>query len=893
MRETATPNFMQPLIKLLPIILTFGQVMVLGLNRTYAAATEPYGLEAMNQFERLPYLKLDTLAGGQSSFDRTGGNADCSNFLYTNGTEKVLLDMTGPGTVYRIWFTGFNPSTDYIKVYFDSESAPRINMLLKDMFSGQNAPFLSPLVGDDTVSSGGFYCYLPMPFNHSIRITSNGTAGAFYYNIGYHRYSPDTTVTTWSGTEDSSKTINLWNNAGADPKSPNGNTTVSNVFDLPAGATQTLLDVPGPRSISSIKLRIPGVEPQPQSSNITDDGRAQKGSSQFQMAVDPANNGVVLMRRLDFGIGNQKANVYVDGALAGQWYDPGSDGTYHWRNSAFTIPPAYTANKSSITLRVSFVSSDNDWNEFTYWAYSQVNGVTNLTDTLDVGNVASESSHGYAITNQTWTGTRTFQYPPPAPPVSVADCLTNLWLRISFDSEAIPSVFAPIGSFFAMGQFASYHTRSLPVGMDDSSNLYCYFPMPFARRATVQLVSQRASVTTNIVWQVSHKAFTDSFTNVGYFKTAFRAETPTTNGTDIGFLDVEGAGHLVGVVESMMGPVNRSFLEGDEHFYVDDSYSPSFSGTGTEDFYNAGWYFNHGLFTRPTHGNPAHLSDASYDYTTAYRLFLADPVTFRKHLRAGIEHGPTDDVAENVWTIAYYYLQSAGRAALADQLRVGDVASETAHAYTISNQTWNGTQTFTYEWQGDFSSLVQTNTGRAHKGYSQFTMSLPPANVGAILRRQFDQGIASQQANVYVDGTLVGPWYRAGGNTWHRWRDDDFMIPATCTSGKSTIQVKVQYVSSTLDWNEFAYSLYALKPAAAPNSRQPHFLNYNWNGPAGDSAFALTLTGSTNANYDIWASASLSDWNWLGAATESAPGQYAFTDTAAGLPCRFYRAVGP
>jgi len=41
-------------------------------------------------------------------------------------------------------------------------------------------------------------------------------------------------------------------------------------------------------------------------------------------------------------------------------------------------------------------------------------------------------------------------------------------------------------------------------------------------------------------------------------------------------------------------------------------------------------------------------------------------------------------------------------------------------------------------------------------------MSLPAANVGAILRRQFDQGIASQQANVYVDGALVGTWYHAG-----------------------------------------------------------------------------------------------------------------------------------
>lgn len=76
---------------LLPLIAAVGVVS----SRAQAAATEPYGLDAMAHFERLPFLKLDTLAGGQSSYDRSGGNADFSNFLYTNNNEKVLLDLTG------------------------------------------------------------------------------------------------------------------------------------------------------------------------------------------------------------------------------------------------------------------------------------------------------------------------------------------------------------------------------------------------------------------------------------------------------------------------------------------------------------------------------------------------------------------------------------------------------------------------------------------------------------------------------------------------------------------------------------------------------------------------------------------------------------------------------
>ncbi len=774
-----------------------------------AAATEPYGLDAMAQFERLPYLKTDTMAVGQSSFDRSGGNADAGNFLYIDGTNKVLLDLQGPGTVYRLWFTGFDPAVDNIQVYFDGETTPRVNMLLNDLFSGTNAPFLSPLVGNEAVSSGGYFCYLPLPFKKSIKIVSNGTSTTFYYNIGCHVYSPDTSITTWTGVEDSSAVRNLWNNAGLDPKSDAGNTVVSNAFDLPAGATQTLLDVAGPRSISAIKLRIPGIGPSlPQT--LTDNGRADTNYSQFKMSLNSSNAGATLVRRLDYGIADQKANIYVDGALVGQWFDSGGDGSYRWRDHSFNIPSSFTAGKSSITVKVAFVSSTLDWNEFYYWIYSTVGGTNILTDSVDVGNTASENAHFYTISSQTWSGTQTFQYPPPAPSTNTLDLLTNLWLAAYFDNETNPSVHAPIGSLFAMGQFASYSTRGLPVGMDASNNMYVYFPMPFASRAAVQLISRRSAVTTNIYSEIRHKPFTDSFTNVGYFKAQFNSETPTTNGLDISMLDVEGTGHFVGMVDSMMGPTDRSYLEGDERIYVDDNESPAIYGTGTEDFFNGGWYFDHGLFTQPTHGNTAHVADTNFDRTAAYRFFMQDAIPFRKHIHVGMEHGSGNVVSENVWTLAYYYYQPVARALLTDQLNVDNTASEAAHAYSINTQTWNGSRTYSYD--GNFDDVNITDDGRALKGYSQFTMSLQPTNAGAILRRRFDQGVASQQANVYADGALVGVWYQGGFEDIHNWRDSDFMIPASFTSGKSSTRIKVQFLSSSNDWNEFSYSFYSVLP---------------------------------------------------------------------------------
>jgi len=867
-------------------------------NTAHAAATEPYGLDAMTQFERLPFLKIDTMAGGQSSYDRSGANADFNHFLYSDTTGNVMLDLKGPGTVYRIWCTGFVQATDTVKVYFDGESTPRIETLLKNLFAGNSAPFLSPLVGDDDVSSGGFYCYLPLPFKESIKIVTNaGAEGLFFYNIGYDRYSPDTLVTTWTGAENSTTPRNLWSNAGMDPKSDAGNSTVTNTSTLAAGATQTLLDVSGPRSISSIKLQIPGISrlSEPPHTVITDDGRAFTGYSQFRMALNSANTGATLVRRLDYGIANQTARIYVDGAQVGIWANAGVDGGNRWRDESFSIPQVFTAGKNSITIKVEFISSAIDWNEFTYWAYSTVGGTDQLTDTLDVGNSSSESSHSYVINGQSWSGTGSFTYPLPFTETCLAtsDILNNLWLKISFDDEPNPSVHAPLGSFFGMGQFGANDLQALPVGIDANDNLYCYFPMPFARCAVVQLISQRSSATADIAVEIKHKPFTDPFASVGYFKTYFQSQIPSTNGTDLILLDTEGCGHFLGVVQSMTGPNTRWYLEGDERIYVDDSNTPVIYGTGKEDFYNAGWYFNRGLFSLPTHGNTAHFSDVatSNDYTTAYRLFLADAIPFRKHIRVGIEHGGVNEIPETCTTLAYYYHKPNSMAVLTDLLNVGNTTSENAHSYTIGNQTWSGAGTFQYE--GDYDDVDISDSGRAHQGYSQFTMALQPTNAGAILRRRLDYRIADQQATVSVDGVLAGTWYQAGSNPSHGWKEDDFMIPAAHTAGKNTITIKVQFISSAIDWNEFHYALYTVLPAARP---LPQFTGATWQGEVGKSPLQLNYSGVSNAIYSMWGTTNLvqSPWLRLGATIEASAGQYQFTDpTATNRPTQFYQLSAP
>jgi hypothetical protein len=106
--------------------------------------------------------------------------------------------------------------------------------------------------------------------------------------------------------------------------------------------------------------------------------------------------------------------------------------------------------------------------------------------------------------------------------------------------------------------------------------------------------------------------------------------------------------------------------------------------------------------------------------------------------------------------------------------------------------------------------------GRAHRGSSQFRLAILPSNEGVLLRRRLDYGTANQRGNIFVDGQRVGIWYTAGSNPYHRWRDDDFMIPAQFTRCKNVITLQIIDASPSIDWTEFLYQAYSIPSVFLP-----------------------------------------------------------------------------
>lgn len=144
---------------------------------------------------RLPEYALaqDYQSLKQSSYDRTGGNAD--RWVIEPGEIKEVFNATGPGVITHIWFTIAATSARHLKeivlrIYWDGNQKPSVETPVGDFFGlnlGQYFVYQSAYLNCSSVKA--LNCYFAMPFRKSARITAENQGaqrvGAFYSNIDY------------------------------------------------------------------------------------------------------------------------------------------------------------------------------------------------------------------------------------------------------------------------------------------------------------------------------------------------------------------------------------------------------------------------------------------------------------------------------------------------------------------------------------------------------------------------------------------------------------------------------------------------------------------------------------------------------------------------------------
>ncbi len=154
-----------------------------------AQSTKVQGAAALPQYARAQnYRSLK-----QSSYDRTGGNAD--RYQLPAGATQEVFFSDGPGVITHIWFTIGSGNRDLLKqivlrMYWEGNSKPSVETPIGDFFGLNLAQFFnyeSQFLSCSPIRA--LNSYFAMPFRRSARIAvtneSPAQIGAFYSNVDY------------------------------------------------------------------------------------------------------------------------------------------------------------------------------------------------------------------------------------------------------------------------------------------------------------------------------------------------------------------------------------------------------------------------------------------------------------------------------------------------------------------------------------------------------------------------------------------------------------------------------------------------------------------------------------------------------------------------------------
>ncbi len=760
---------------------------------------EPVGYEGLVTLARWPFLRPGTEEHLVSSYDRTGGNWDMGNALYVADRRAVILDVKGPGQIDRIWLARHHQTDARLRIYLDDMTHPVVDMPLGEFFSGTHPPFVKPLVLEPDDTSGGYVSFVPMPFRERAKIElppTVTTPKGLYFQVNYRTFASAEGIHTFTGREDYRLARWFLSRAGEFPYPGTLTTTHPISTTVLPGEEASLVQLVGGGSVREVRLRIPSLRPSLRlRPPTTDDMRCQsRGEIRFTLRVGPrVQTPQLVIRRYREAL-PQSALVSVDDVDLGVWFMNTPSLVYGWAEDAFPLPPELIRGKERIHVRLRVLGSSRPWCAARY----RLKDGDEVWDELDVGNTTSEVAHEYTA-SPAFPVERVWAALPPVltPHPESETLLRRAHIRVYADGMVPPLVDVPLGHFFGT-DVGLTNVRSLLFKADpERGELTAYWPMPFASEMRIALfnpLDRPISVTGRVV--THDEPYAGLGTEAAYFR-AHHVETATEEDRDVVLLDVRGRGHLVGTTVRITSDevLHEDFhlLEGDERIYVDDVAIP-LHGTGTEDFFNSGYYYDRGVYSQTLSGAPANWPpDLGLDQ---YRLLLDAPVPYKRHLLFRLEHGPANDREGEYDATVWYYGLDEVALVQTDDVDLGDDGSEDAHAMTVQGRVPVRELAHMYP-PPDVRSLREEGRVLTQGARLTFTVRIQPENGGVRLHRRFDYGVLNQEASVFVDGEYVGEWYAPGSNASYRWSEDTFTIPAAFTRGKSRLHITLTNGSAT------------------------------------------------------------------------------------------------
>jgi hypothetical protein len=215
--------------------------------------------------------------------------------------------------------------------------------------------------------------------------------------------------------------------------------------------------------------------------------------------------------------------------------------------------------------------------------------------------------------------------------------LSGMRLRMYWEGSRRPAVDCALGDFFgvALGRKAAFESAFFSDPEGRSFN--CFIPMPFRKKALVELVNGTAG-TVQVFYELNATLGDALGPDSLSFHALSRSESPNRLGRDYTVLPaLKGRGRYLGAHFGLVEDKRYAggwFGEGELKLYLDgDGAQPTLCGTGTEDMIGSAW--GQGRFSQRLSG--CTVKDTARGEWCFYRYHADDPVVFHRAFKAGLQ----------------------------------------------------------------------------------------------------------------------------------------------------------------------------------------------------------------------------------------------------------------
>jgi D-arabinan exo alpha-(1,3)/(1,5)-arabinofuranosidase (non-reducing end) len=386
----------------------------------------------------------------------------------------------------------------------------------------------------------------------------------------------------------------------------------------------------------------------------------------------------------------------------------------------------------------------------------------------------------------------------------------SIRLRLAFDTAT--AVDMPLADFFATSDDAPMPARGVLSGEDAGGWLYAWLPMPFRQSASVEIVADPSLAGTITI--DSALSFDDAAVPAEAALFAAALSDTCASGGDIALHADRGAGKVVGVSARYRadGVATLGYLEGDERAYVDHAIAPAWYGTGVEDFFDGGFYFDLGPFALALAGASAVDADG-HGITAAYRWMPTDPIVYANALRLTVEAGfsPAQPVPTCARTVVHSYRAPQPLIVGYDRFDVG-TATAAAHAYAPPAGATCATASGAFE---DEPPTPRSATACSYAaGSSRFAFDVAGAVAPLRLRRTFDAAAGmpgeiagAPAAEIRINGVVAGWFPPAIANPLRPWQQQEALLDAAVGTGALDIEIVPEFTAFAPRLAESAWEL--------------------------------------------------------------------------------------